>query len=314
MKVNQLRYFLSIVEAGSLSKAARNLGVAQPALSQHVTNLEQELDSPLLERSPRGVVCTPAGNLLYEHARTIVRQIERAEADVRHLGQSPRGEIVVVIAASIAQIVSAPLAQRVAAEFPEVTLQIQEDMSINLARRIDSGQADIALVPSGIMPAGVDAEPVLAEDLVFGGAKGQPGDDPGPIEFEAACRFPLILPTRPHHVRNTLEQAAFDRGIRLNVKAEQDSPRLLPPMVRAGYAYSMLPANALFDDRAMGGIFVRKVVKPDITRSLHIIWPKASSRDQLTAGVRNALRETIIEVSDAGHLHGALKINRSREA
>ena len=118
MKVNQLTYFLAIVEAGSLSGAAQKLGVAQPALSQHVANLEQELDVALFERSSRGVVSTAAGDLLYEHARTILRQIQRAEADVRYLGQSPSGEVVVVLAASIAQLVSAPLATEVAAQFP----------------------------------------------------------------------------------------------------------------------------------------------------------------------------------------------------
>ncbi|NKB56647.1 MAG: LysR family transcriptional regulator [Alphaproteobacteria bacterium] len=307
MKVNQLKYFLAIVEAGSLSGAAQNLGVAQPALSQHIANLEQELDVALLERSSRGVSSTSAGDLLYEHARTIVRQIERAETDVRHLGQSPSGEIVVVLAASVSQIVSPPLAKRVAERLPEVNLLIQEGMSINLARLVESGRADLAFVPSGILPSGVESEQILVEDLVLGGAKGSEGDAEGAIDFEAACQFPLVLPSRPHYVRNTLEQAAFDQGLRLNIKAEQDSPRLLPRLVASGYAYSILPQNGFFEDQSLDGIFTRKIVKPDISRSLHILWPKAASQDRLTVEVKSVLREVITALSISGQVRGSLK-------
>lgn len=308
MKVNQLTYFLAIVEAGSLSGAAQKLGVAQPALSQHVANLEQELDVALFERSSRGVVSTAAGDLLYEHARTILRQIQRAEADVRYLGQSPSGEVVVVLAASIAQLVSAPLATEVAAQFPEINLHIHEGMSINIPKQVESGRADLAFVPSVIFPSNVESEQILVEDFALGGAKGADGDTDAPIEFEAASRFPLVLPTRPHYVRNTLEQAAFDRGLHLNVKVEQDSARLLPRIVKSGFAYSILPENAFFEDLGVRDFFSRKIVNPEMSRSLHIIWPKASSRDRLTAGVRDVLRNVIIELSKTGRLRGELQI------
>ncbi len=308
MKVNQLKYFLAIVEAGSLSAAAQSLGVAQPALSQHIANLEHELEVLLLERSPRGVSSTPAGDLLYEHARTIIRQFERAESDVRHLGHSPSGEIVVVVAASVAQIVAPSLAREVAERLPEVNLLIQEGMSINLARLVESGRADLAFVPSAILPSGVESEQILTEDLALGGARGEEGDSPGPIDFEEACRFPLVLPSLPHYVRNTLEQVAFDQGVRLNIKAEQDSPRLLPRLVASGYAYSILPENGFFEDQKLDSIFTRRIAKPDISRSLHIIWPKAASQDRLTVEVKSVMREVITALSISGHLRGSLKV------
>ncbi len=309
MKVNQLSYFLAIVEAGSLSGAAQSLGVAQPALSQHIANLEQELDVALLERSSRGVSTTPAGDLLYEHARTIVRQIERAETDVRHLGQSPSGEIVVVLAASVSQIISPVLATSVAERFPEVNLIIQEGMSINIAKLVESGRADLAFVPSAIMPSGVESEHMLVEELALGGARGSEGDTDEPIDFELACEFPLVLPSRPHYIRNTLEQVAFDQGLRLNIKAEQDSPRLLPRMVASGYAYSVLPENGFSEVPDLGSIFMRKIVHPDFSRSLHIIWPRVAAQDRLTIEVRAILRDVIAELVSTGHLRGHLKKN-----
>ena len=307
MKVNQLTYFQAIVEAGSLSGAAQKLGVAQPALSQQIAKLEQELDVSLLDRSPRGVVSTAAGDLLYEHTRTILRQLQRAEEDVKNLGYSPSGEVTVVLAASVAQLVAAPLTVAVADQFPEIALRIHEGMSINLARLVESGRADLAFVPSMIFPSNVESEPTLVENLVLGGAKGAEGDSSGSIDFEQACRYPLVLPTRPHYVRNTLEQVAFDRGFHLNIKAEQDSARLLPRLIKSGFAYSILPENGFFEIYGDADFFAREIVNPEMTRSLHIIWPKTSSRDRSTAEVRRILRDVVTALSQSGQLRGDLQ-------
>ena len=311
MKLNQLQYFLRIVEAGSLSRAAQSLGVAQPALSQHVANLERELDAALLERSSRGVVCTPAGDLLYEHARTISRQIERAQTAVRHLGQSPQGEVAAVFAATVAPIVATPFAIAVAERLPEITLHIREGMSIDLARMVESGRADLALVPSGLLPSGVESEQALVEEFVFGGKTGADGDVPGPIEFAEACRYPQVVPTRPHYVRNTLEQLAFDSGVRLNVKAEQDSPRLVRRCISSGHAYAMMPENAFVEDAERKLVFTRKIEKPEISRALHIISPRPAPRDGVIASVRSVLRRTIVDLWRAGRLRGGLRIEAS---
>lgn len=314
MKVNQLAYFQAIVEAGSLSGAAQNLGVAQPALSQQIAKLEQELDVSLLERSPRGVAATAAGDLLYEHARTILRQIDRAENDVRTLGQSPGGEVTVVLAASIAQLLSAPLAIAVAEQYPEIDLRILEGMSINLARLVESGRADLAFVPNVIFPPNVESEPILGERLVLGGALGMPGEDSAPIEFEEASKLPLVLPTRPHFVRNTLEQAAFDKGLHLNIKIEQDSPRLLPRVVKSGFAYSILPENGFMEGQDVRDCFTRPIVNPEMSRSLHMIWPKTLSRDRTSVEVRQVLREVIATLCAAGALHGTLLAGNAERA
>ena len=78
MNLRQLRYFTQIVESGSLSKASRQLFIAQPALSQQLSKLEDEVGKPLLKRSSRGVAPTENGLALYHHARFMLRQLEQA--------------------------------------------------------------------------------------------------------------------------------------------------------------------------------------------------------------------------------------------
>ena len=79
MNFRRLKYFVKIVDIGSLTQAAEVLHIAQPALSQQVATLEGELNQQLLIRTKRGVTPTGAGKILYTHARAILRQCEQRE-------------------------------------------------------------------------------------------------------------------------------------------------------------------------------------------------------------------------------------------
>ena len=82
MDIRQLRYFVGIIEYGSLGKAAEKLYVAQPSLSQQIAKLEGDLGLTLLVRSPQGVKPTAAGQALYRHARLVIRQMEQLRQEV----------------------------------------------------------------------------------------------------------------------------------------------------------------------------------------------------------------------------------------
>ncbi|VDZ74164.1 nitrogen assimilation regulatory protein Nac [Atlantibacter hermannii] len=90
MNLRRLKYFVKIVDIGSLTQAAEVLHIAQPALSQQVATLEGEMDQQLLIRTKRGVTPTEAGKILYAHARTILRQCEQAQLAVNNVGHTPQ--------------------------------------------------------------------------------------------------------------------------------------------------------------------------------------------------------------------------------
>ena len=81
MDLRQLRYFVGIVQAGSLSRAADHLHVAQSAISHHLASLEAEMAKPLVTRGPKGIALTEAGTILYRHAEAILRHVEFAKQD-----------------------------------------------------------------------------------------------------------------------------------------------------------------------------------------------------------------------------------------
>ena len=98
MNFRRLKYFVKIVDIGSLTQAAEVLHIAQPALSQQVATLEGELDQQLLIRTKRGVTPTEAGKVLYTHARTILRQCEQAQLAVNNVGQTLSGSVSIGLA------------------------------------------------------------------------------------------------------------------------------------------------------------------------------------------------------------------------
>ncbi len=105
MNLRRLKYFVKIVDIGSLTRAAEVLHIAQPALSQQVATLEGEMDQQLLIRTKRGVTPTEAGKILYTHARTILRQCEQAQLAVHNVGQTLSGNVSIGLGAGNGRIV-----------------------------------------------------------------------------------------------------------------------------------------------------------------------------------------------------------------
>src|SRR5262249_45271634 len=95
MDVRQLRYFVGIVEAGSFTKAAARLNVAQSALSLHVRQLEEGFGTQLLVRDRTGVSVTASGAKLLSRARTILKEIQLTEAELTSRATSPAGDVIV---------------------------------------------------------------------------------------------------------------------------------------------------------------------------------------------------------------------------
>lgn len=119
MNLRRLKYFVKIVDIGSLTQAAEVLHIAQPALSQQVATLEGEMDQQLLIRTKRGVTPTEAGKILYTHARTILRQCEQAQLAVNNVGQTLRGQVSIGLApGTAASAITMPLLQTVRNELP----------------------------------------------------------------------------------------------------------------------------------------------------------------------------------------------------
>src|ERR1700734_1225928 len=167
MDLRQLRYFVGIVQAGSLARAADRLHVAQSALSHHLGSLEAELKRPLLTRGPKGIVLTEAGSVLYRHAEAILRQFESAKRDAMSVLNAPSGSVSIGLPAAKAAILSYPVLARMRSAYPQVLLHVTDGNSSLLRERLVNGRLDIAVLFTDQAEHALAVEPLLHEELFY---------------------------------------------------------------------------------------------------------------------------------------------------
>src|SRR6266403_5115235 len=145
MEIHQLRYFVAVADEGSFSRAAAKVRVAQPSLSQQIRKLEAEVGQPLFDRLPRSVVLTEAGRCLIDYARQILASIGDARRCVDELKDGVSGRLEVGAIPTSAPYIRPELVVTFQEHYPDVTLEIVEDVTEGIARRIEVGELDVAL-------------------------------------------------------------------------------------------------------------------------------------------------------------------------
>lgn len=289
MDIRGLRYFVAIVDCGSLTKAAEQVCVAQPALSQQLAALEADLGVPLLLRSPKGVAPTEAGMTLYRNARTIMKQLELTRSEVRATGAGVSGTVAVGLPTTAAAVLAMPLVRAVRAAFPEIRLQLFESMSGYIGELLANSRLDFAILFRDSDSRAVELEPLAEESLCLIGQPASPlPAKQATVELKALDGLPLVLPSGAQGLRLLVERVFAQAGIALNVVADLDSLPCLLSAAQEGLACTILPASAL---AATGMTIPCRPISPDIRRTLSLCWPRSGPRTPAAAAVEKLLRE-----------------------
>lgn len=249
MEIRQLKYFVGIVEARSISRAALALHVAQPALSLQMNRLEDEIGIRLLDRSVTGVTPTDAGKAVYRHAKQVLRQLEGTVAIAAQAHAGPAGPVVVGLPWTVSSMIGLPLLRRVLSDYPAIQLQIVEGPSSLLGTVAGQGRLDMAIVFDRGGDGTLTLRPLITEPLWLVGARGTLH---GRRRFALAesAAFPMLLLSRPNGIREQLETAWAEAGLKLQPRAEIDSPGLLLEAIANGMGHSILPSAIMPDRRS----------------------------------------------------------------
>lgn len=307
MDTRLLRNFMAIIDCGSLSKAAKRLHVAQPALSIQVAGLETELGVRLVHRSSQGVAPTKAGLTLYRHARAILDQVESARDALRHGGEAEAGPVAVGLPTSMASVLAAPLLQRVLARHPAIRLRIFESMSGYIADRLSGGLLDLALLFRDANTLGVAAMPLLDEELFLMGDAGVedlPRNAPCPVSRLSGV--PLAMPSDSQGLRVLVERSFVKADAVLHVAADVDSLPTLVNAARMGLACVILSRSALVSHGGEQGLSIRRLTGPPLTRPVSLCWPTNLPRTAATMAVQHTMVELMHELVAQGVWAGAV--------
>ena len=244
MELRQLRYFVRIVELGSMSRAALDLNLVQSALSQQISRLEGELSTRLLQRSSKGVVPTEAGLAFLREAQLTLRHAEQA---VRAAQQSRlSGTVSVGLAPTTAVVLGVPLMQAMHARYPDVRLHLGESMSGHLTGMLNARQLDLAVLFDTGGARRWSVLPLLEEKLYLVRPRAAGAGHQAPaISMASLQDVPLILPTGTHGLRSTLDAAFARSNIKPQLVAEVDSLSMLMDAVCAGLGSTVQPWAAL---------------------------------------------------------------------
>ncbi|MBP0464415.1 LysR family transcriptional regulator [Roseomonas sp. PWR1] len=293
MDLRQLRTFREIAEAGSLSRAADRLRIAQPALSRQIRLLEAEAGLALFTRHGRGMDLTEAGRELLARVAGPMRQLERAVVEVRALAGTVAGQVALGMMPTVAAVLAGPLARRVAARHPEVSLRVVEGYTGHLVEWLQRGATDATLLYGPATDFHLPVEPLFAEPLVLVGPPGSGLRAEVPVTLADAARHPLVLPSRPHGLRAIVEAAAGRARLALSLRHEADSFLVLKDLVECGLGFAILPRSAIRREEAEGRLLVAPIHRPVVRRQVVLARPPDRSPGRATRAVLDLLLEEV---------------------
>ncbi|MBR0733801.1 LysR family transcriptional regulator [Bradyrhizobium japonicum] len=144
--LTDMRLFLTVVERGSLTKGAESMNLALASVSERISGMESSLGAQLLERNRRGVTTTPAGDALVRHARLILDQVEQMRGELRSYGTGLRGRIRLLSNTAGLAAFLPPRLGRFLVAYPDLSIDLYERPSAEIARAILEGRADLGIV------------------------------------------------------------------------------------------------------------------------------------------------------------------------
>lgn len=265
MDLRRLKNFVTVVETGSIARAARLLHIAQPALSVQMRQLECLAGCQLLSRSSRGVVPTDTGLEFCRRAKETLRMLEGLRGIGREQASLPSGHVVIGTAASVASLIAVPLVQAASERFPGITLELLESPGAYVGEMLLRCRVDIAILLGEYSPSGMQVQQVAEEGLFVVGLEGAQAE----VALRQLDGARLVMPARPNSLRTLFDRACAERGVTPQVVAEASSPYTMVQLVKAGLGATVLPRSMLVGSYP-SELHAARLIDPVLTRSITV--------------------------------------------
>jgi LysR family nitrogen assimilation transcriptional regulator len=295
MDLKQLEYFRHVAELGSFTRAAMFLSVVQPALSRQVRQLEVELGQNLFDRNGRGVVLTDAGTRLLEHTRGILMQVGRARQELEDQKSGTSGHFTLGLPPSLGRSVTVPLVKAFGQLLPNAQLATVEGLSAYILEWLNVGRVDCALVYNAAPSPTVDLQPLLDEQLFLIGPPvlKSARKNRKSITLAELAEYPLIIPSRPHAMRMSVENALAAVDVKIKVAHEIECIPAVIDLVRQGLGFGVLPLNAVKSSQWADAVQVKPILAPVLKTSLSLATSAQRPKSPLMRKAIDVIREIV---------------------
>ncbi len=294
MNVQTVKLFLEVAEAGSLSKIAARRQTVQSHVSRQITDFEQHCGGKLFRRTGRGVELTDLGVRAATRLRAWLQDTERLEADLRSESSQLSGSVRLGIIPSAAHPLTTRLFERLQAEHPGIRMDIVEAQGTELDAMLDSSAVDLAILFRYQRPSSREEVALCVAGTYLVSAPGDALTRSPAVNFSKLKGLRLVLPRRPSHWRNALDETARSLGFKLEPVAEADSLTLQRELVvSCPGLYSVLGPYSIADDLRRGRLQASKLVRPDLSRHVTLAFPKQGKHTPASKAVAAEIQRLV---------------------
>ena len=314
MNFKQLHYFLTTVKKGSIAAAARELDIAQPAISQQLASLEREMGGQLLTRSFSGVVLTPAGQVFLNHAIKLVDDFNLAKNELNGIFNRIDCVVKVAMLPSIWNVLSMPFIAEVKARHPKLTLDISTGPSYSVKSWLEEGNVDIALTyEQEVNPQFMTVEPLIREELHLVVSNAATNNEyqhllsRDTISFWEISQFPLLSPSTKDALGRLI--AHYERLTGVSLQHDRAySGQLMTGLrqVMQGEGVMILPTSAVFHLQESGLVKLLKIVDPEMPRLVLAATNKTAPLNDATARMLSIIKQVVASEQKQHHWCGLL--------
>lgn len=303
LELRQLRYFVKIIEHGSLGRAALELEVGVSALSQQISKLESELSTRLLNRTTTGVTPTSAGMAFLHHAQLSLRQADNAIM-AAHRGRMS-GYVSVGLPPTTATVLALPLISAMRTRYPDIQLHLVEMLSGHLAGQLNSRQIDLAILFQLEGGKRWSVTPLLDEKLFVICSPALAGAPRGErVQLADLGNLPLVMPSAQHGLRSALTSAFEREGLAPNIIMEIDGLAVLMNAARAGHAATIQPGAAAAL-KGESGLLVAEITNPHVGRRNLLATLADDELSPAALATRRVITDVARQLVEAGQWPGA---------
>jgi LysR family nitrogen assimilation transcriptional regulator len=306
VQFRQLRYFVAVVEAGSISRAATTVHVAQPALSQQIADLEERIGVQLLLRTPRGVKATSAGETLFREASLILHRMDKLSGMLKSAIGETQGTVRLGIVASLAGPLVGVIVEHFRSELPQVNLICSDGDSGSLVARVQSHALDLALVFEDELVSAHSRTPIFSQQLFLIGKDAEKFKKPH-VSLEELVGIPLVSPGGQRNRRQLIDRAFAARKLVPTIAVEADNLSSELSAVRAGVGNTILNVGEL--PAGLESFAPPVPIKPPLFMTCCAIFSNDTALSAATEAVRASLIKVVKQFITTTRRRGAKVID-----
>ncbi|HYE21654.1 MAG TPA: LysR family transcriptional regulator [Tepidisphaeraceae bacterium] len=297
LNFGHLEIFHAVAEAGSVSRAAERLMVSQPGVSKQLKQLEESLQTVLVDRLPRGIRLTAAGEALADYARRIFSLAGEAERVMGEMAGLRRGRLAVAATTTIGVYLLPPILVRYRRAYPGVEMRMEVQPTGSIQRIMKMGRIDVGLAESVVEDEAIESRVFMRDRLFPIAPPGHRLAKKGEISAEELCAEPFVVREVGSGGRSLVEEALGARGLGVEVAMSLGSTEAIKHAVMEGVGVAIVSGLAIAADVRIGRLARLKVKDLVVERPWYVLTPRG-------AHVSAAARAFIEMVGGLGRVEG----------